>query len=147
MGDAATLHDPASYVRAMSRTKASTSYSIPVDRLDDRNLLILILERVEGLTSQMTELNQAVADLGAAVSGVTTRLADLLTKAQAEVATAQERVAALQADDDTDKQAIADGLQRVADLNTEAQAASGQIEASVASLNEIAADKPVDPSA
>jgi TolA-binding protein len=143
----ATLRPPASYVRRMSRAlrTAEQTVSVPVGDLSDRALLLLIFNHLEGLDNKMTELTQAVADLGAAVSGVTTRLADTLSESQRTVAELQTRVDALAADDETDKQAIADGLQRLSELQGQASDAATQIEQQVAALNAI--DAPETPPA
>lgn len=126
--------------------------AVPITDLPAQYLLVLIFQRLERIEAKMTEITQAVADLGSAVSGVTTRLADALAasqaaqvQAQAVVADLQTRVDALQADDDADKQAIADGLQQVADLNAQSVAAASDIEARVADLNALVpAQAPAD---
>lgn len=88
------------------------------------------------LRNEMADLRQAITDLTGAVDGVAQRLggdSGQVAALQAALDDAMAQVNALQANDDADKQALADAV-------SAAQAAADEIEAQVAELNTIGQD-------
>ena len=141
--EGATLGGGRPYGAAMSwaparNTSTYTTYPVPIGDLTDRQLLLLILDRTERQILLMADLQQAVADLGAAVAGVTARLIDRLQQASDKIVALQEQADNLSADDAADKAAIQEAAQQVQDLVSEAADAAAQIESQAAQLNQLA---------
>jgi phage-related protein len=122
---------------------------VPVNDLTDRQIMLAILYETHGLRSNMSDLTQAVADLQSAVQGVVDRVGPTVDELKAQVAAGAQALADFAAADETEDAAYA---QAIVDLQTAlqaqvdgAQSAADTIEGSVATLNTVAAEPPVDP--
>jgi peptidoglycan hydrolase CwlO-like protein len=119
----------------MARRKPRVS--LPLDQLTTRQLVLYLIDTLE---KQMSDLNQSVADLEAAVDSINVRFATELQTLQHALDAANEALAAEELDDAAKDAALQEAL-------GEASAAALSIANQVAELNAIGAEPttPVEP--
>ena len=128
---------------------ADDSITVPISDLTDRQVLLAVLRTTLRMEQQMADLQQAVADLIAAVDAVAVRLLPQIDTLRAQVAAGVQALADFEAADATEdaayQQAVADLQAALQAQVASAQAAADAISGQVTELNALGAEAPVEP--
>ena len=123
--------------------------SVPIGELTDKQALVAILRELKEMRKQMTDLNQAVADLQVAVQGVLDRVGPTVDALKADVIAGQAALAAFtEADalEDANYEQVAADLAAALQASVDAsQAAADSIEVQVTALNTVVPAPVVEP--